>query len=84
MSKKIKVTEVAEYERSPSNYYVVNATGNYVFFHTRDRKEAKAAADEMYGKNFYTIRTTDQSPKTKTKRQLLSDIDAQPKQEEEA
>lgn len=84
MNKKIKTTEVSvDIERAPSNFYIMNAMGNFVFFHTKDRDEAQRASDALYGKGFYQIRTTDLSAKSKSKRQLLADIDEANKQENE-
>lgn len=62
---KIKTTVVNQsevfgndYFEDPSKFFVQNAMGELVFFHTFDRSTAQAAADEMYGKGKYTVRTS--------------------------
>lgn len=42
--------------KDPSNYYIVNAFGNRVYIKTTDRAKAQEKADEIYGKNFYSVR----------------------------
>lgn len=41
----------------PSNFYCIDAMGNRVFFRTKLRRQAQDAADKMYGKGKYVIRT---------------------------
>ena len=41
----------------PSNLYIINAMGDRVFFKTKDRAAAQNAADELYGKGRYIVRT---------------------------
>lgn len=41
----------------PSNFYIINALGDRLFFKTKDRAAAQAKADELYGKGRYTVRT---------------------------
>ena len=43
-------------ENPPSNFYVINAMFEYVFFKTKFRKKAQDRADELYGKGKYSIR----------------------------
>ena len=40
----------------PSKYYVINASGDYHFFHTRNRLVAKDASEDVYGKGKYAIK----------------------------
>lgn len=44
-------------QRPASNFYIVSAMMHYVFFRTKSRKQAQEAADKMYGKGKYVIRT---------------------------
>lgn len=59
---KIKIVEVPYAEvissdfKPPAPFYVVNANGDHVYIKSSDRASARAKADEMYGKNFYSIR----------------------------
>lgn len=53
----------------PSNFYIINALGERVFFKTRNRQLAQDACDEMYGKGRYVIRTVKD---TKSKSKLES------------
>ena len=59
---KIKIVEVPYAEvissdfKPPAPFYVVNACGDHVYIKSSDRASARAKADEMYGKNFYSIR----------------------------
>ena len=51
---------------SKSNWYILDALGNRVYYLTRNRADAQKAADEMYGKGRYTIRAVkDQKSKSK-------------------
>lgn len=61
--KKVKTTAV-EFEdremegfKDPSKYYIVNAMGNYIYFHCKDRAAAQLAVDMEYGKGKYTVRS---------------------------
>lgn len=71
--KKIKVTVVAPDELEqwdeesgesfihyPSKYYLVDALGNYIFYHCRNRADAQRQANEEYDSK-YTIRQAKQS-----------------------
>lgn len=57
-----KITVVPEEDRfkdetkHPSKYFVVNAFGDGVYFHTRSRLQAQEWADTLFGKGFYTVR----------------------------
>lgn len=42
---------------APATYFIVNALGQYVFIHTRDRAKAQAYVDGEYGKGKYTVKT---------------------------
>lgn len=44
--------------RHPSKYFVVNAFGEGVYFHTRSRLQAQQWANTLYGKGFYSVRAT--------------------------
>lgn len=41
----------------PATFFIVNALGQYVFIHTRDRVKAQAYVDDEYGKGKYTVNT---------------------------
>ena len=57
----------------PSNLYIINAMGDRVFFKTKDRATAQQAADELYGKGRYVVRTVkDMKTKSKLESGLLS------------
>lgn len=51
---------------SVSNFYIINALGERVFFKTKDRALAQQAADDLYGKGRYVIRAV-KDQKTKSK-----------------
>lgn len=59
---KIKIVEVPYSEvissdfKPPAPFYIVNACGDHVYIKSGDRPTARAKADEMYGKDFYSIR----------------------------
>ena len=56
-----------------SNWYILDALGNRVYYLTRNRAEAQAQADIDYGKGRYTIRAVkDQKTKSKLESGLLS------------
>lgn len=67
---KITVVEAHEIEnydeeegfsfQHPSKYYFVNASGQYVYVHTRDRQKVVDYIKEEYGGK-YTVRTAKQS-----------------------
>ena len=58
---------------SKSNWYILDALGNRVYYLTRNRAEAQAQADIDYGKGRYTIRAVkDQKTKSKLESGLLS------------
>lgn len=58
---KTKITVVSFYDfndddfHKPSNYYIKNALGEYVFIHSRSREIAQQMCDEMYGKGQYKV-----------------------------
>lgn len=55
-----------------SNWYIVDALGNRVYYLTKNRADAQRQADEDYGKG-YTIRAVkDQQNKTKSESGNLS------------
>lgn len=64
--KKMKITVVSPEQmqeegfRNPSKYYFVNALGECVFLHTRDRQEATQYVKDEYGGK-YNIRTSSDS-----------------------
>ena len=49
-------TQEEETYKHVSKHYIVDAMGNLVYFHCRDRSEAQKAVDEEYGKGKYKIR----------------------------
>lgn len=79
MNKKIESVVVSESEaeiyseeegrfvlNAPSNFYVLIATGDRVYYKTKDRKLAQEACDEDWGKGKYVIRVVrDQNQKSK-------------------
>lgn len=62
MQKKIELV-VANIDEAPSCFYIVDALGQYVFAKTKSREKAKEIFDEEYGKNKYSVRTTDLAAK---------------------
>lgn len=53
-------------DASPSNFYILLATGDRCYYKTRDRLAAQKQADEDWGKGKYTIRCVkDQKNKSK-------------------
>lgn len=59
MSKDIEVLVCQSPDEAPSNYYILNALNEAVFFKTKSREKAQGKADELYGKGFYKIRVID-------------------------
>ena len=58
---------------SKSNWYILDALGNRVYYLTRNRADAQRQADEDYGKGRYTIRAVkDQKSKSKLESGLQS------------
>lgn len=55
---------VATIEEAPSNFYILNALGQYVFAKTKSREKAQEAFDNEYGKGKYAVRTTDLAAKS--------------------
>lgn len=64
MSKKIELVVCESVDEAPSNFYILNASGQYVFAKTKSREKAKEAFDNEYGKNKYAVRTTDLAAKS--------------------
>lgn len=64
MLKEIKVTIVDQSElaeddfKAPSKFYFVNALGEAVFIHARERYVAEQYITDNYGKGFYKLRTS--------------------------
>lgn len=55
----IDQSELAEDDfKAPSKYYFINAFGEAIFIHTRDRAVAERYITETYGKGFYKLRTS--------------------------
>lgn len=42
----------------PATFFFQNASGDYIFIHTRERAKAQAYADEHYGKGKYTVKAS--------------------------
>lgn len=51
--------------KSPSHYYVVNATGGRTYFMTRERTKAIAACNALYGDGKYVVRVDGKIEKPK-------------------
>ena len=49
--------------RKPSNFYVMDALQNYVFFHTRDRLTAQEWCDKIYD-GAYTVNASKMGKKS--------------------
>jgi len=47
-----------------SNFYIIDALGNYFWICTRDMNKARMVVDEYYGKGKYSLRSSRQSNKT--------------------
>jgi hypothetical protein len=64
MSKNTKTTTVSykdtleEEFKDPSKYYIQDALGDFIYFHTSDRKKAQEACDKLYGKGHYKVRSS--------------------------
>ena len=41
-----------------ATWFIVNASQEYVYFHTSDRAKAQQACNDMYGAGFYTVKTS--------------------------
>lgn len=53
---------------APSNFYIIDAMGDRVYYKTKNRAEAQRQADEDYGKGRYIIRVV-KDQKVKSKRE---------------
>jgi hypothetical protein len=42
----------------PATFYILNASGKYVFYHHSDRATVQAQVDRYYGKGKYTIKAS--------------------------
>ena len=42
--------------KPPCQYYFIDSFGNHVYIRTRDRMAAQEVADQIHGKNFFTVR----------------------------
>ena len=49
---------------APATFFIVNALGQYIFIHTRDRAKAQKYVDSEYGKGKYTVKTAKMSMKS--------------------
>jgi phage antirepressor YoqD-like protein len=63
MSKiKITILEVKDMNQEeftpPSKWYFINALGQHIYIHCRDRTNAEQYITETYGKGFYKLRTS--------------------------
>lgn len=77
LEKKVKEIRVSyvEYENyiaydfvDLSTWFIVNASQQYVFFHTSDRALAQQTCNSLYGIGFYTVKTS-KTQKTKSKQE---------------
>lgn len=50
-----KVEQEDEDFRQPSNWMVLDALGNFVYFKTRDRKKAQEICDTLFGVKKYSV-----------------------------
>ena len=72
--KEVKVSYISYEEYTDYSYidvatwFIVNALQQYVYFHTSDRAEAQRVCNDMYGVNFYTVKTS-KTQKTKSSRE---------------
>lgn len=72
--KEIKVSYISYEEYTDYSYidvatwFIVNALQQYVYFHTSDRAEAQRVCNDLYGVNFYTVKTS-KIQKTKSSRE---------------
>lgn len=71
MSEKEVKTTVLDFDaisaygfEAPATFFIVNALGQYVFIHTRDRTKAQAYVDGEYGKGKYSVKTAKMSLKS--------------------
>lgn len=49
---------------APATFFIVNALGQYIFIHTRDRAKAQSYIDSEYGKGKYTVKTAKMAQKS--------------------
>lgn len=63
-NKTIRIT-VVSYEQfsewdfiDPATWFIVNASQEYVYFHTADRAKAQEACNNLYGESFYRVKTS--------------------------
>jgi hypothetical protein len=62
MSNELTVQYVSEEDRlsgdfkPPSQFFIVNALGEGVYFHTRSRAKAQQVCDEIFNKGKYLVR----------------------------
>jgi hypothetical protein len=72
--KEIKISYVSYEEYADYNYvdvatwFILNASQQYVYFHTSDRAEAQRVCNDLYGVGFYTVKTS-KIQKTKSSRE---------------
>lgn len=62
--KTIRIT-VVSYEQfsewdfiDPATWFIVNASQQFVYFHTADRAKAQEACNNLYGDGFYKVKTS--------------------------
>lgn len=55
-----ELTQEEDYKH-PSKWYIVDALGNAVYFHSRDRAIVQQECDKIYGKGKYKIRAASDS-----------------------
>lgn len=67
VSAKIKTTTLTQQDideldlegsRMPTNWYIRDAMGNYVFIHCRARDKAQEYVNETYGKGKYIVKAS--------------------------
>lgn len=52
----------------PGHFFVMSASQEYYFFKTGDRAKAQEKCNQLFGENFYTVKTS-RNIKTKSKRE---------------
>lgn len=61
----LKYEDVTAFEfEAPATFYIVNALGDYIFIHTRDRAKAQSYVDGEYGKGKYPVKTAKMAQKS--------------------
>jgi len=63
----VSYTDFSSYDfQEPATWWTLSATGDYYYFHCAKREDAQLKCDEMFGKGFYSVKTS-RIVKTKSK-----------------